>query len=73
MTNGKEIMTTDIAIHGCEQSLKLTIPPLSVCYYRLKEKKEKPKKEAKDKKAPKKVPKKVPKKLPKVFGKKEQE
>lgn len=73
VTNGKEIMTTDIAIHGCEQSLKLTIPPLSVCYYRLKEKKEKPKKEAKDKKAPKKVPKKVPKKLPKVFGKKEQE
>ena len=59
VTNGKGIEPTDIAIHGCEQSIRIKIPPLSVCYFKLAEKKERPKKEEKPKKkAAKKAPKK---------------
>ena len=59
VTNGKGIETTDIAIHGCEQSISIKIPPLSVCYFKLSEKKERPKKESKPKKkAARKIPKK---------------
>ncbi len=57
--NGKGIETSDIAIHGCEQSISITVPPLSVSYFKLAEKKERPKKEEKSKK---KVPKKAPRK-----------
>ena len=34
VTNGKEIMTEDMAIHGCKQALYLTLPPLSVMYFK---------------------------------------
>lgn len=36
VTNGKEIMTEDMAIHGCKQALLLTLPPLSVMYFQCK-------------------------------------
>ncbi len=45
LTNGKEIMTEDYPMHGCKQSLKLTLPPLSVMYFQCKKVIEKPKKE----------------------------
>ena len=57
--NGKGIKTADIAIHGCDQALKLTIPPLSVSFFKLVDKQEKPKKEKTEKKTPKKIPKKM--------------
>lgn len=41
MTNGDNIQTTDIAIHGCQQAINLNIPPLSVCFYKCTEVKEK--------------------------------
>ncbi len=59
VSNGKGMETVDVAIHGCEQALKIKIPPLSVSFIKLREKTEKPKKEKTEKKTPKKVPKKV--------------
>lgn len=59
--NGRAIPTADIAIHGCEQAIKITVPPLSVSFFKLSEKQEKPKKEQKEKKTPKKAPKRMPK------------
>lgn len=44
ITNGKEIKTTDFEMHGQEQSLPLTIPPLSVMYFKCIKKEPKPKK-----------------------------
>ena len=45
ITNGAEIMTEDVPMHGCPQSLKLTLPPLSVMYFQCNKVVEKPKKE----------------------------
>ena len=45
ITNGVEIMTEDVPMHGCPQSLKLTLPPLSVMYFQCNKVVEKPKKE----------------------------
>lgn len=42
VTNGKEIMTKDLAIHGCRQALCLTLPPMSVMYLECTQEVEKP-------------------------------
>jgi 1,4-alpha-glucan branching enzyme len=64
VSNGKGIETTDIAIHGYNQSIKIKIPPLSVSFIKLREKKERPVKEKTEKKktAKKKPAKKIAKK-----------
>ena len=46
ITNGNNIETTDIAIHSCNQAINLTIPPLSVTFYKCIEEKEKPVRQA---------------------------
>ena len=43
--NGDKILTDDIALHGCGQSLSVTVPPMSVSFIKLAEKLEKPKPE----------------------------
>lgn len=45
ITNGSEIMTEDLAIHGCKQALLLTLPPLSVMFFQCKKAIAKPKKQ----------------------------
>ena len=55
--NGKGLKSVDIAIHGCAQALRLTIPPLSVSFFKLREKLTRPVKESSEKKkAAKKAP-----------------
>ena len=39
ITNGDDIKTQDVPMHGCEQSMVLTLPPLSVVYLKCKRKK----------------------------------
>ncbi len=57
--NQGKLMTDDFAMHNCQQSLMLVIPPLSVCFIKLVEKTEKPQpKPAEKKKVPKKIAKK---------------
>jgi 1,4-alpha-glucan branching enzyme len=71
ISNGKGMKTSDIAVHGYNQSLKIIIPPLSVSFIKLVEKLEKPKKEATEKKkAPKKPAKKPARKIIKPILKK---
>ena len=45
VSNGDKILTDDIALHGCGQSLSVTVPPMSVSFIKLAEKLEKPKPE----------------------------
>ena len=49
-TNGSNIATMDIALHGCEQGIKLDIPPLSVSFYKCVTKVKKPVREKSEKK-----------------------
>lgn len=44
ITNGKEIMTVDMAIHGCKQAMLLDLPPLSVLFFKCKKVVPKPRK-----------------------------
>jgi hypothetical protein len=37
LSNGQNIKTVEVAMHGYDQSLELTIPPLSVMYFKCKE------------------------------------
>ncbi|MEE0061565.1 MAG: 1,4-alpha-glucan branching protein GlgB [Acutalibacteraceae bacterium] len=37
ISNGSDIKTVDVPMHGYDQSLELTIPPLSVMYFKCKE------------------------------------
>ena len=60
ISNGKNIESVDIAIHGYNQAIKIKIPPLSVSFIKLKEKKERPKKEKTEKKKAAKKPAKKP-------------
>jgi 1,4-alpha-glucan branching enzyme len=55
-SNGDRIIATDFAMHGCAQSIRLTVPPMSVSFFKLTEKLEKPKPTPVEKK---KTPKKV--------------
>ena len=74
ISNGKNIESVDIAIHGYNQAIKIKIPPLSVSFIKLKEKKERPKKEKTEKKKAAKKPAKKPakkavKKVPAIVKK----
>lgn len=46
-TNGDKIMTSEESMHGMEQSITLTLPPMSAMFFKCVEKLEKPKKPAK--------------------------
>lgn len=48
--NGSNIATTDIALHGCDQAIKINIAPLSVTFFKCVAKAEKPIREAAEKK-----------------------
>lgn len=50
ITNGDNIPTVDFAMHGCGQSIQITIPPLSVSFIQLKEKLPRPEIKAVEKK-----------------------
>ena len=52
VSNGKDIKTVDIAIHGYNQAIKIKIPPLSVSFIKLREKLERPIKAKSGKKKP---------------------
>ncbi|MGC7323103.1 alpha amylase C-terminal domain-containing protein, partial [Mycobacteroides abscessus subsp. massiliense] len=40
--NGNNIVSSEPPMHGCEQSISLTLPPLSVIYLKCRRKKPKP-------------------------------
>ncbi|MDO4420316.1 MAG: alpha amylase C-terminal domain-containing protein, partial [Ruminococcus sp.] len=64
ISNGQEIKTADVPLHGLEQSITLNLPPMSAIYLKCTQVIEKPKKKAARKPAAKKTTKKAEEKKP---------